>query len=240
MVKGFEREDFLGFVNYLSTQIIKLRVDVRLGTEVNRSAVEQFKPDVLIIATGGVHNIPEIPGMNNHRVVTSQALHKQLKRYLKYWGPKTLNRLTHYWMPVGKKVVILGGGIQGCQTAAFLVKRGRKVTIVDTDDTIGKGLLETNIKTLLLTWLAAKGTVMLAGAKYDEITKKDLIITAKDGKKQAIPADTILTALPLLPDTVFLKSLEGSAPEIYSIGDCHDPQLTINAIGDGWRTGMAI
>jgi 2,4-dienoyl-CoA reductase (NADPH2) len=240
MVKGFEREDFLGFVNYLSTQIIRLGVDVRLDQEVNRSVVEQFKPDVLIIAAGGTHNIPDIPGIKNHRVITSQALHKQLKGYLKYLSPKTLSQLSHIWMPVGQNVAILGGGVQGCQTAAFLVKRGRRVTIVETGETIGKGLLETNVKTLLLTWLAAKGTVMLAGARYDEITKKDLIITAKEGKRQAISADTILIALPLLPNTALLKSLTGLAPEVYSIGDCHDPQLTVNAVSDGFRIGMVI
>ena len=42
-------------------------------------------------------------------------------------------------MPVGKKVVIIGGGIQGCELAEFLVKRNRKVTIVDSADALGTG-----------------------------------------------------------------------------------------------------
>ena len=53
----------------------------------------------------------------------------------------------------------MGGGIHGCQTAAFLVKRGRKVTIVETRETIGDGLLEINIKPLLLGWLAQNGQI---------------------------------------------------------------------------------
>ncbi|MDD5703087.1 MAG: FAD-dependent oxidoreductase [Dehalococcoidales bacterium] len=240
MVKGFEREDFLSFVRYLSNQMDKLGVDVRSGIEVNRTIIEKVKPDVLIIATGGVHNIPNIPGIQNSNVITSYTLHKLVKRYLKFLGPQALSRLTHYWMPVGKNVVILGGGIHGCQTATFLIKRGRKVTILETGDTFGKGLLETNIKKLLLTWLASKGAVMLTGVKYEEINGKNLIITTKDGKKQAIPADTILTALPLLPDTELLKTFKGLALEIYSIGDCHDPQLTVNAVADGYRIAMAI
>jgi 2,4-dienoyl-CoA reductase (NADPH2) len=240
MVKGFEREDFLGFVDYLKTQIVSLGVEIKLGREVNRVLVEQIKPDVLIIATGGLHNIPDIPGINNSKVITSKTLHGQIKSYLKFFNPKTLNRLSHYWMPVGKRVVILGGGIHGCQTAAFLVKRGRKVTILETGDSIGKGLLETNIKTLLLNWLTAKGTDMLSGVKYLEITNNNISISIKDGQKQVIPADTILTALPLLPDTSLLRSFEGQANEVYSIGDCHDPQLTVNAVADGSRIGRLI
>ena len=72
MVKGFDREDILSLVRYHKTQITKLGVDVRLGKEVNRSVIEEVKPDVLIVAAGGIHNVPEIPGINRRNVVTSR------------------------------------------------------------------------------------------------------------------------------------------------------------------------
>jgi hypothetical protein len=52
--------------------------------------------------------------------------------------------------------------------------------------------------------------------------------------------DTIVTALPLLPNAELLKSLEGNAPEIYNIGDCKEPNLTVNAIADGARIARTI
>jgi 2,4-dienoyl-CoA reductase (NADPH2) len=240
MVKGFEREDFMGFVRYLNNQMTRLNVDVRTGKEINRSIIEEIKPDVLILATGGLHNIPDIPGINGRNVVSSQALHTQLKSALKFFSPQFLNRLTHYWMPVGKNVVIMGGGIHGCQTASFLVKRGRKVTIVDTNETIGNGLLEYLIRPWLLHWLAGKGTEMLAGVKYEEITSKGLTVTTKDGKKRTIEANTIITALPLLPDQSLIKNLEKLAPEFYAIGDCNNPKLTVDAVAEGSRIGLKI
>jgi 2,4-dienoyl-CoA reductase (NADPH2) len=240
VVKGFEREDLLSLVQYLKTQMTKLGVDVRLGKEVNKAVIEEIKPDVLIMATGGAHNVPELPGIKRSNVVSSKALHKQLKSYMKFFGPKTLHRLTKLWMPLGKNVVIMGGGLQGCQVGAFLVKRGRKVTIVETGETIGDGLLEILVKPLLLDWLARKGTVMMTGVKYEEITDKGLIITTKDGRKQTIEADTIVTALPLLPNNEFLKVLKGVVPEIYAIGDCNEPRLIVDAIADGSRVGRAI
>ena len=65
----------------------------------------------------------------------------------------------------------MGGAIQGCQLADFLVKRGRKVTIVETAETLGEGLPYDN-PFRLFRWLNEKGMTMMAGVKYDEITDR--------------------------------------------------------------------
>jgi 2,4-dienoyl-CoA reductase (NADPH2) len=234
MVKGFEREDLLSLIRYLETQVTKLGVNVNRGREVNRSFIEEVKPDVLVIAAGGTHNVPKLPGINRRTVITGRDLHRKLKFYLRFFGPRFLSLLTKFWMPLGKRVVIMGGGIHGCQTAAFLVKRGRKVTIVETGKEIGDGLLEVLVKPHLLMWLADKGVTMVAKAKYVKITDKGLTITRK-GKRQTIEADTIVTAMPLRPNTELLKGLKGSVPEVYVIGDCAEPHLIIDAIADGSR-----
>jgi 2,4-dienoyl-CoA reductase (NADPH2) len=240
LVKGFDREDILGLVDYYKTQLAKVGVDARLGKEVSRSVVNEVKPDVLIIAAGGMHHVPDLPGINKPRVVTSEALHRQLKGYLRLIPPRLLRSLTKVWMPIGKRVVIVGGNIQGCQTAEFLVRRGRKVTIVDTAEEIGEGLLETYIKPHLLDWLDAKGVTMLPGVKLEEITDEGLTVTTREGERQTLEADTIVSALPLLPNTGLSKGLEGSAPEVYVIGDCREPHLIVDAIAEGSRLARAI
>jgi pyruvate/2-oxoglutarate dehydrogenase complex dihydrolipoamide dehydrogenase (E3) component len=151
-----------------------------------------------------------------------------------------LRWLTKFWMPLGKRVVIMGGGVQGCQVAGFLVKQGRKVIIVDTVKEIGYGLLETLVKPHLLNWLAEKEVVVMTEVKYEEITDKGLTITTKEGKRQTIEADTIVTVMPLQPSTELLKKLEGGAPEIYAIGDCREPNMIIDAIADGSRIARTI
>jgi 2,4-dienoyl-CoA reductase (NADPH2) len=240
MIKGFEREDLLSLVHYLEIQINKLGVKVNRGQEVNRSLIQEIKPDVLIVAEGGTHSVPVLPEINRPNVMTSRDLQRKLKTYLKFFGPKTLRWLTKIWMPLGKRVVIMGGGVQGCQVAEFLVKRGREVTIVDTAKEIGYGLLETLVKPHLLNWLAEKGVVMMTEVKFEEITDKGLVVTTKEGKRQTIEADTIVTAMPLQPSTDLLKKLEGSAPEVYAIGDCKEPNMIIDAIADGSRIARAI
>ena len=129
----------------------------------------------------------------------------------------------------------MGGAIQGIELAEFLIKRGRKVTIVHTAETLGE-LMPIRNRIKLLKWLPQKGVTLLGEVKYEEITDKGLIITTKEGKRQTIEADTVVTALPLKPDNGLLKLLEGKVPQIYSIGDCNEPRLIIHAIADGWCT----
>jgi 2,4-dienoyl-CoA reductase (NADPH2) len=240
MVKGQEREDLMSIVRYLKTQLTKLGVSLRLGQAATRDSIQALKPDVLIVAAGGQHNIPDIPGINRDNVMTSQQLHHRLKRYLKFFGPDTLNRLTRFYLPVGKRVVIMGGGIHGCQTAEFLVKRGKRVTIVESGPTIGDGLVEYILKKLLVDWLKNQGVPLLTGVKYEEITDQGLVITDKEGRRQTLEADTIITSLPLLPNLEMAQNLDGSIPEVYTIGDSREPNLIVDAVADGSRTAREI
>lgn len=239
IVKGTEREDILKLVDYLKIQIAKAGVEVKEGKEATKETVLQIKPDVVIVATGGKHNDPDIPGINNKNVLTGQILHDQLKKYMRLTGAKLMTKLVTKYVPVGKSVVIIGGGIHGCQTAEFLVKKGRKVTIVESGPNIGEGLFNHLIKPQLLDWLEKKDVVFITDAKLEEITDKGLVISV-NGNKQTITADTILTALPLLSDTKLYDSLKGTAPEVYSIGDCSDPAFISVAIAGGSRIARNI
>jgi 2,4-dienoyl-CoA reductase (NADPH2) len=140
----------------------KLGVTVRLSTEATLSVIEKIGPDAVIIAAGGIPTVPQIPGIDAPNVVKNTDLHRMLKFFLKFFGPKILRSLTRLWMPIGKRVVIIGGGIQGCELAEFLVKRHRKVTIVDSTDTLGGDMIQ-HLKQQLFWWFREKGVVMLPG-----------------------------------------------------------------------------
>ena len=240
VVKGTEKEDILNLVDYLKVQINKAGVDVREGQEATIETVQQIKPDVVIVATGGKHNDPDIPGINRKNVLTGQILHDQLKKYMKLTGAGLMTKLVKQYVPVGKNVVIIGGGIHGCQTAEFLVKRGRKVAIVENGPNIGEGLLTHLLKPQLLDYLEKKDVVIMANVKYEEITDKGLTIVNEAGERQLIAADTILTALPLLPDTKLAESLKDIVPEIHAIGDCSLPAYIANAINEGSKIAREI
>jgi 2,4-dienoyl-CoA reductase (NADPH2) len=240
LVKGTEVEDLPAMRDFLENQIRKVGVKINLGKEFTPSMVEEIKPDVVILATGGLADLPAIPGLNRRNVVTNEKLHRQLKFFLRIFGPGMLRWLTKFWMPLGKRVIIIGGAIQGCELAEFLVKRGRKVIIVDKSDKFG-GLMPIRNWIKLSKWLPKKGTVLIGGIKeYVEITDKGLTIIDKDGNRQTLEADTIVTALPLKANNELLNVLKGKVPEVYPIGDCNEPRLILNAVADGYRVAQEV
>jgi 2,4-dienoyl-CoA reductase (NADPH2) len=239
IVKGTEIEDLPALARYLENQIRKLGVKINLRKKFTLSTAEETRPDAVILATGGTPVLPEIPGINRSNVVSSSHLHHQLKVMLKFLEPEAIRRLTRFWLPLGKKVVIIGGAIQGCELAEFLIKRGRKVTVVETADALGD-LMPVRNRMRLFKWLSQKGAVMMGGVKYEEITEKGLVIINRDNQRMLIEADTIVNALPLRPNTELLSALKEKVPLIYSIGDCNEPRLIIHAIADGYRIANSI
>jgi len=137
-------------------------------------------------------------------------------------------------------VVIIGGTIQGCETAEMLVKRGRQVTLVETGPEIGEGMLWRLVRPQLLHWLKDKGVLMLAGVKLKEITDKGLVITTEEGTERLLEADTIVTALPLSPNSALCDELQGIGSEVHCIGDSHEPGLVVDAIAAGAAVARAI
>ena len=246
MVKGMEREDIPGLITYLDRQVRKAGVEVHTGTKVMPATVNEVKPDVIIVATGGTHNIPQIPGINKMKVTTSEKMHHMGKFVLQFFSPKFLRwgSMLPFAMSlfVRKNVIIIGGRLHGCQTAEYLLHMGKNITIVDegTEKEIGDGLLEVFIKPYLMYWLKDHGVEFVTEVKYKEITGKGLVVTTKDGKDQLIEGDTIMTALPLKPDTGFLNSMKGKAKEVYAIGDAENPGYIVDAIAAGAKIGHSL
>jgi pyruvate/2-oxoglutarate dehydrogenase complex dihydrolipoamide dehydrogenase (E3) component len=217
-----------------------LGVKIELGKEADSAMVERLKPDLVFLATGGTPVVPEIPGIDRPNVISGAELHSRLKFFLRFFGPETLRWLSKFYMPIGKKVVIIGGAIQGCELAEFLIKRGRKVTIVEKAEFIGEGMVDALLWQLLL-WFKKKGVTIISGVKeYLEITDKGLTIINKGGERQVIEADTVVPALPLMPNMGLIGSLKGKVSEVYAIGDCKEPHLIADAISTGLRTARTV
>lgn len=239
MVKGFEIEELPDFLKFFRTQVKKNGVDVKLRKEFDTSALAETSPDVVIVAAGGNPTLPDIPGIDMKHVIKSNDLYSILKPIIKVIGPKNLRALTKLWMPVGKKTVIIGGAIQGCQLGEFLIKRGRKVTIVETGDEIGAWLVPER-KTRLFYWFDKKGIERLAGVKLVKITKEGLTIETKEGATRLIEADNIMPVLPFSPNKDLAEALKGKVAEVYTIGDCDNPAVIPDATKAGWEVGNAL
>ncbi len=229
-----ERSELGNLVEYLTYQMQLQNVDVVLGKEVTSEVVEQLKPDVLIVATGVNWIVPDIPGIDRPNVV--MALDVLADR-----------------VPIGKKVVIMGGGGVGCETGLYLMEKGsidaetmlflvkygamdleeayeltksnREVMIVEMLEKMGQDIGGSTRWTILKS-LAGNGVKMLTTTKVTEITEKGVVL--ENG--EVLEADTVVVAVGSTPNNELVDKLEGKVPEIYAIGDCVTPRKAMDAM----------
>ena len=239
MVKDLMMDDLLALVRYYEIQLKKNGVKVQTGKAIDSSTFEADKPDILVVGTGPTHDNLKLPGVDRGDVKTSAAFHKQLKFYMKFFSPQMLEKLTKFWMPVGKRVVIIGGAIHGCEMAEFLVKRKRQVTIVHSGDVLAEGIpVEDQLR--LFPWFDRKGVVRYAGVTYEKITDEGLTITTKEGEKKTLKADTYIVAIPMLGNKESIDKFNSQAKEVYAVGSCVNAGLIVDAIHEGARIGYSV
>jgi 2,4-dienoyl-CoA reductase (NADPH2) len=235
LIRGLDVDcDVMQLADYLKNQIGKLGVQIRLGNEFDASAIRDINPDAIILATGSTPAAPEIRGINRNNVFGIDDLYRKMKDDLELIEPGIMRWMNRYWEFVGKNVVIIGGGIEGCGLAEFLVERCRNVTLVDKGEILGGEPL--------MRFPSMQKVTTMPGVKCEEISDKGLIVTTTEGKRQTIAADTIITATtsPRL-DTRLFKTVEGKVPEVYLVGmEDKESGSIMNAIGNGYRIARAI
>ncbi len=206
---------------YLAHQLEKSNVQVKAGVVLTPELVEQERPDAVILATGSVHLIPAIRGMNTSRVVTAVDVLSGR-------------------VDTGERVVVIGGELVGCETADFLSQQGKKVTVVRRGPEMASKMYPSN-RYALLARLKDKGVTLVTDVKeYEAINDDGLVLIDSQGKRQTLEADTIVLAAGASPNDQLANALAGKVGEIHLAGDCAKPGRILDAIHDGARLGREI
>jgi 2,4-dienoyl-CoA reductase (NADPH2) len=234
------REEFANIPVYYGHQLNKLGVQVNLGREVNAQLIDQEKPDSVIIATGAEPLLPDIPGIKRDNVITAwEALENK--------------------EPIGRRVVVLGGGSVGCETAVYLAKKGaadadtsiflatyaacdpktaigltmkgnKDVTIIEMLPRIGQDFGKGN------RWVFM-GDIKRAGIKV--ITKAEVESITDEGVKVK-PADTVVLAIGSQSNNQLYEQIKNKVEEVHLIGDAQKPRKTLDAIHEGFEVACRI
>ncbi len=202
---------------YLEKQLNLHGVNVHLGKKITKEDVLALNPDAVVCATGVVNNKLTVEGAE--RAINAVDI---------------LNGA-----PSGKCVVVIGGGSIGCETAEFLAKQGKKVSIIEMTDTFAGNTGKT-AQTILLGHLKGNGVKLLPESMVEKITATEVIYKSKDGKTNSVKADTVILAIGNRPDTSLYDSLKDEVKEIYNIGDSNGGGIIPNAVYDGYTVGNKI
>ncbi len=208
-------------IEYYRTQLLKLGVKVKYSTAATAESVMKVGADVVIVATGSQPLVPpNIPGISGNNVVT--AIDAMLDR-----------------CTLGTDLVVIGGGLVGCETSLHLTSRGKKITLIEME----KKLLPEPIFPMNEMMLAGmiyrdKNITVQTSTKLLEI-KEGCIDVEKGGEKLTIPCDTVILAMGLKSENNFIKELEGKIP-VYAIGDCQAPRKIADAVFEGRQAVLAL
>ena len=214
------KQDYRSLINYLSTQLEELGVTVELGKEATTKLIQAAKPEAVLIATGSIPILSGIPGVKKAKVVTAVNVLLGKRK-------------------TGESIVVVGGGLIGCETALYLAQKVKKLTLIEILESVMRDLSPQNREHMLKLLTDAKVEI-LTETKVLEITDEGVKIADKLGKRSTLKADTVVLAIGLKPDKKLLKSIADKIPEVYAMGDCVEPRRVINAIWEGFHTARQI
>jgi len=212
--------DIFPWINFLVNQVEKAGVKVKLNTDATAEIVAEGNPDAVVIATGGTPVMPGIPGIDKPNVVTAQDVLSGKAK-------------------AGQRVVIIGGGMVGCETGHYLVEQGKTVTIIEILKRMANDMFPMT-RRRLMDALRGKDVTLLTRATCEGVREDSVHVTTAEGKKETIQADTVIIAVGYKTNERLYKALEGKVPEIHCIGDSSQPRRILEAINEGYRTGLAL
>ncbi|WOK36121.1 NAD(P)/FAD-dependent oxidoreductase [Sphingomonas sp. C3-2] len=231
-----------GIVDWLRRQVAALpNITVQLHTEATLERVRQINPDHVVMATGARRAMPPIPGADQDFVFNGDEMRSlMLAQNLDALSGKidgvtrmavTLGRMTgltgrpgfvraasRHWMPLGDRIVIIGGELVGMELAEFLAQRGRKVTIVDPAARPGAGLQVVR-RWRVLDELNHLGVTMLSHAQDIAIGDHTVSYANPAGQIRTLAADHVIVAQGATGDLRLADAFAAAGLAVHAIGD---------------------
>ena len=194
-------------------------VDIRLNTEVTRAYVEREAPDALIVAVGSEPLVPPIPGLNGDNVVVVNNYYLEKDK-------------------VGGEVVVMGGGLAGCECAIHPAMEGKKVSLVEMRDMLTP---DANVRhrPLLLAEID-KYVDVYTGHKVLRVTEDGVVCENAGGQEVLVPGKSVICALGQRSRTKVVEELYDTAPWVRVIGDAARVSTITNAVYWGYHAALDI
>lgn len=200
-------------------QIKASNVEVSLNTEATPAFIKKARPDVIVVAVGS--EWVEVPSGKKQAVVSGRdVLSGKIK--------------------AGDKVVVIGGGSIGCETALYLAEVfKKKVIIIEMLNQILTGM-EILHMIELMERLGKAGVEIRTGLKVKDISVKGVLCEGANGQTSEVEAETIVTCTGLIARKDLATSFRGLASEVYFVGDCVGARRIYNAFEEAHRIMLNI
>ena len=195
---------------HMGYRAFKAGVDIRVYTSANEERIRDINPDVVIVATGADPITPAIQGIDLPNVFEARRV------------------IVSDQLISADHVAVIGGGLIGLEAMEILSYQGKKVTIIETMEEIGKDL-EMYIKPYVFGIIEEKSVTVHTNTECIEI-KEQSIIVEKEGKQQELPCGAVVIAVGSKSNTSIVDTVKGLGYEYCVIGDAKEPSKILPAI----------
>ena len=215
------KDELQTLLDYQKTQMEIVKVDVRLNTAVDRAYVEKLLPDVVVVATGALPIIPDIPGIDGKGIQSAQDVLSD---------PSCIQ---------DGRVAIIGGGTVGAETAELLREKGNEVTVLEMRDVIAPemGLF---VYLEFVSRMEKSGIRFITGATVKEIKQGVVVYRDRENRELSVEADEVVVAVGYRPNRRLLDELAGLGCEVMATGDINSPRRIMEAIHEGFHAARRL
>jgi 2,4-dienoyl-CoA reductase-like NADH-dependent reductase (Old Yellow Enzyme family)/thioredoxin reductase len=209
------KEDTADILRYLKHILNSSGVRVSVNRSVEVPDIIEQAPDVVIVATGSRPAVLSIPGADSDMTTDVRSVYE--------------NRSVD-----GQKIVIIGGGDIGCETAEWLAGPDRQVTVVEIlPDVLHR--MKKIPKQRLLARLSQKNVTILTETRITAIEKNRVFLQKKDSSTLELEADRVIFAIDAVPENRMVDDLRGKVKQVMAVGDADSP----GNLGTALRSGTA-
>ena len=217
------KQDLRRFMDYQIHMAEKLGVELRLNTPATPELVASLNPDAVIAAVGADPVCPPIPGAEGANVLTAEEAYKRVSA-----GDA-----------LGQRVVVLGGGLVGCETGLYLAMEAKKeVTILEMRPEAATDEMYLT-RAALLDRIEAHAK-LLTGTKCTGIFSDRVTCTGADGAEHALPCDAVVLAAGMKPRQALAETFRGLAHDFTVTGDSLRPSNVRNATHTGYNAAVRL
>ncbi len=245
-------------LNWLKSEVKRLRIDVKLNTLATPEVIKSLKADHVIVATGAVRPKPDIPGGDLPSVQTGDTLRAMmlgtataeeagivmstLGKVGRLSGmtksPGMVRQITKMFLPMGKDIVVIGGSLVGLELSEFLAERGRRVTLLHESQQLGLPLA------MPRRWTAVHDTVehgvkIHRNVKVTRITKNTVEWT-EGGETFSAPASTVVYADGTTSASPLADALRAEGVSVDVVGDANEVNYIHGAIHSSWKVATEL
>ena len=207
---------------WYQNELKALPVEIHTGETVTSGQLRNMDADVVILAAGSVPVMPKVPGIDDKKVIGCMEAFAHPEK-------------------VGQKVIVIGGGLVGCEMALDYAQDGKEVTVVEAlPKILSAGIPSPIPNGQMIPDLFEHHHVTVLENHRLSAVEDGRVILESDGQKKALDADSVVIAVGFRPVPSMAQELQGCGAVVYEIGDGQKVSTILHAVWDGYEVGNNI